>query len=88
MRLTTEQKADRQQKRAERKAQWAEVEKRIAENHATMRAHIARGTCPDCGGALRRNTSLTGWWQCEQFGAAGFRKDPTRPSCGFQGFAE
>lgn len=44
--------------------------------------------CPTCGAGLRRNLALTGWWQCEQFGADGFRKDSTKPSCSWQGFTE
>jgi hypothetical protein len=31
---------------------------------------------------------LTGWWQCSQYGAEGFRADSTKPSCGWQGFTE
>jgi hypothetical protein len=52
------------------------------------RAIVAGGKCPRCGEGLRRNLALTGWWQCAQYGAEQFRKDPTRPSCSFQTFAE
>ena len=55
---------------------------------AAARSIVATGKCPDCGGNLRRNLSLTGWWQCEQLGAVGFRKDADRPSCSFQTFTE
>ena len=48
---------------------------------------VAKGVCPDCGRGLKRNLALTGWWQCEQFGAVGFRKDSESPSCNFQTFA-
>lgn len=32
--------------------------------------------------------ALTGWWQCEQYGAEQFRKRPQEPSCSWQGFTE
>ena len=57
-------------------------DKRITESLAIVRA----GKCPVCGGKLTRNSSLTGWWQCEQLGSEVFRKDPTKPSCDFQLF--
>lgn len=74
------------QKRAETIKRNKASAERIAKAQEEMRAHVARGTCPDCGGKLKINSSLTGWWQCEQLGAEAFRKDPTHPSCGFQGF--
>jgi coenzyme F420-reducing hydrogenase gamma subunit len=49
---------------------------------------ISVGKCPVCGAGLRRNNALTGWWQCEQYGAPGFRKDDSRPACGWQTFTE
>ena len=55
---------------------------------AAAKALIATGRCPDCGGVLRRNLSLSGWWQCEQLGAEGFRKDSSKPFCSFQPFTE
>ena len=55
---------------------------------AAARKIVAGGICSSCGGALRRNNSLSGWWQCEQLGAEGFRKDSARPSCNFQIFTE
>ena len=63
-----------------------------AERMAAAREAVAdaarRNRCPSCGGAVRRNLSLTGWWQCAQFGAPQFRADPRAPSCDWQGFAE
>jgi hypothetical protein len=47
---------------------------------------VAVGLCPVCNGKLKRNLALAGWWQCEQFGAVGFRKDSAKPSCNFQTF--
>lgn len=49
---------------------------------------VQTGKCPDCGRALRRNLALTGWYQCSQFGAVGFRADASQPSCNFQTFTE
>ena len=34
--------------------------------HAANVAIVATGKCPQCGGALKRNLSSAGWWQCEQ----------------------
>lgn len=48
---------------------------------------IKSGHCPTCGAVLRRNLSLTGWYQCSQLGADGFRADSSKPSCDFQIFA-
>lgn len=61
---------------------------RIAAAQAETRKIVATGKCPECGSGLRRNLSLTGWWQCEQLGAENFRKDPAKPSCSWQGFTE
>ena len=65
-----------------------EREERIEQAKEIFRGHVSRGICPTCGGKLKRNLSMTGWWQCEQLGAESFRKDATRPSCNFQGFTE
>lgn len=51
-------------------------------------AIVATGTCPQCGAGIHRNLALTGWWQCDQFGADGFRKDSSKPSCSWQTFTE
>jgi hypothetical protein len=58
--------------------------------YAEAAAHVARGTCPDCGCKLYRNLALTGWWQCGAFGEPSFRKEEHRnlPPCGFQTFTE
>lgn len=48
---------------------------------------VRTGRCPQCGGALRRNLALTGWWQCAQYGAETHRADATRPACSWQDFA-
>jgi len=53
---------------------------------AKAQAIVATGKCPDCGSPLRRNLALTGWFQCSQHGADGFRADSSKPSCSFQTF--
>jgi hypothetical protein len=72
----------RQAKKAEAVASAA----KSAAHHAETLAIVKTGKCPTCGAGLRRNSSMTGWWQCEQLGAVGFRKDPNLPSCDWQGF--
>ena len=72
----------RKQKQAEQAAAKAREDARYEE----ARRIVVTGKCPDCGAKLHRNLSLTGWWQCSQLGAVGFRADPTKPSCPFQTF--
>ena len=63
-----------------------EREHRHEQEHADTCVIVKSGKCPICGGSLRRNWSIAGWWQCAQLGAVGFRRDPFRPSCSWQGF--
>ena len=70
--------------KAAKMAEKAKREARLAEAVAVVRS----GKCPQCGSGLRRNLALAGWWQCEQYGAEGFRKDATKPACSFQTFTE
>lgn len=70
--------------RADRLSSRLRIEAARAETCAAVRG----GACPRCGRPLKRNLSLTGWWQCSQFGALGFRADPEQPSCDWQGFTE
>jgi hypothetical protein len=49
---------------------------------------LRNNCCPTCKGAVRINLALTGWVQCAQYGAAGFRADSSKPACGWQGFTE
>lgn len=79
MAMTLQEKRERA---AERKASAA----RIAAAQAATAAVVASGCCPQCGASLRRNASLTGWWQCAQYGAEGFRADSSKPACSWQGF--
>jgi hypothetical protein len=74
------------EKRMTKKQQRAEHRARMDAIHAETQAVVDTGVCPDCGSGLRRNLSITGWWQCEQYGAVGFRKDDNRPACDWQGF--
>jgi hypothetical protein len=53
---------------------------------AAAQAALAANRCPCCGRGVRRNSALTGWVQCSQFGAEGFRADSSQPSCDWQGF--
>lgn len=64
----------------------AESKARMAEEQARVQAIVASGCCPKCGAGLVRNWALTGWWQCGQYGAVGFRKDNSKPACSWQGF--
>lgn len=81
MKLTLEQKRAR---RRERMEDAAAHQRALAETQEIVR----KGKCPRCGGPLRRNLALTGWWQCAQYGAVGFRLDASKPSCEWQGFTE
>jgi len=81
MALTTEEK---KQRRIERQAS----DERIAKAKAETLAVVATGKCPICGSKLRRNSSIAGWWQCEQLGAVTHRARPNDPPCSWQGFTE
>lgn len=74
--------ATRRARAAERKASAA----RIAAEQAKTNAIVATGKCPECSRKLRRNSSITGWWQCSQFGAVGLRAEADKPPCNWQGF--
>ncbi len=63
--------------------QRAASKARMEAAYAEARLIVATGKCPRCGSALKRNLSITGWWQCEQFGAPTFRKRPNDPQCGW-----
>jgi uncharacterized protein (DUF983 family) len=65
-----------------RRQRQDEINKHTAEAIAIVQT----GRCPQCGSGLRRNLALTGWYQCSQYGAVGFRADDSKPSCSFQCF--
>jgi len=69
----------------ERRLQKLEQEKRRQAREAEVALALKNG-CPCCGAPIRRNLALTGWWQCSQFGAVGFRADPDKPACSWQTF--
>lgn len=64
----------------------ADQKARIDAAHAEARKAREENRCPVCGRPVVRNLAITGWVQCSQFGAVGFRKDPAAPSCNWQGF--
>ena len=55
-----------------------------AQNAAIIKAQ--QEGCPCCGRKIERNLSITGWWQCTQFGAVGFRAESDKPACNWQAF--
>ena len=75
---------ERRARKAEREAPRA----RIDAAQVATRAVVESGVCPCCGSPVKRNLSLTGWWQCSQYGSDGFRADSNRPQCGWQGFTQ
>ena len=78
------------EERAERKRLRAESDARMAAAKAEAVRVVAGGVCPQCGAPLRRNLSLTGWWQCGAFGEVQFRSPgcEERPKCSFQCFTD
>lgn len=83
-----ESKAERKFTRQRKAKEQAASITRMNEARAETQRIVATSKCPKCGSALRRNWSLTGWWQCEQNGAETFRKRPADPACSWQGFTE
>jgi len=76
------------QARAAKKQAAAASNARLEAIHAEVRRIVSTGKCPTCGRKLRQNLSITGWWQCSQLGAVGFRAEADQPSCGWQGFTQ
>lgn len=76
------------QKASDTRRRNAESKARISAAQAATRAVVAAGKCPLCASGIRHNSALTGWVQCEQFGTEGFRKDSSKPACGWQGFTQ
>jgi len=71
---------------AEKKRLAAESRARIEAAHAETHAALESNSCPTCGSGARRNIALSGWVQCEQFGADGRRARNDAPACSWQGF--
>lgn len=59
-----------------------------AEYYAEAMKIVATGKCPKCGAGIHRNLSLSGWWQCDQYGAETHRKRADLPACSWQTFTE
>lgn len=70
------------------KAEMARIKAEREAKHEAARAIVRTRQCPRCGSGIRRNWSMTGWWQCEQFGADTHRARPDEPACGWQIFTE
>lgn len=79
MRMTV---AGRKVKKAAEQASRA----RMIVHNLETRAALSSNTCPRCAGGVHRNLALTGWVQCDGFGAEGFRKNPNAKPCDWQGF--
>lgn len=77
--MTREQRAERKRLNAERNA-------RMLTSQLEAQVALHKNCCPTCGRGVKVNLALTGWVQCEQYGNEQFRKDPTKPSCSWQGF--
>lgn len=73
--------------RAEKKAARDASNARIAAAQSEARAALHAGKCPTCGQGVHLNSSMTGWVQCDGYGAIGFRKAGA-VSCGWQGFTQ
>ena len=69
-----------------KKVERAKEKVRMDAIHAEVTAIVVAGICPYCGSGIGRNSALTGWYQCHQYGAPGFREDATKPACSWQGF--
>lgn len=74
--------------RAQRKQAQAASAKRMEESRNEARLAVMQNKCPLCGAPVRRNSALTGWVQCSQYGAEGFRADSSKPACSWQGFTQ
>lgn len=67
-------------------AAYLAKEARIERDRQEARDAIAANRCPVCARPVRRNLSLTGWIQCNQYGADTHRADASQPACSWQGF--
>ena len=61
---------------------------RSAQIHAETQAIVTANRCPQCGRGVHRNLALSGWFQCDGFGAPERRRDPNGPGCSWQGFTQ
>ena len=58
-------------------------EEMMAREIAKAQAIVATGRCPECGAPLVPNSSILGWYQCQNYGNINPAKTH---SCGFQCF--
>lgn len=72
----------------ERKAAHEETKRELDAICAKNRTIVAAGCCPQCSSKIKRNSSIAGWWQCEQYGSESFRARPSEPHCSWQCFTE
>jgi hypothetical protein len=86
--MTNTIKTARSIKMAEKRAAKAASKARIEAAHAEAQAVATSGKCPQCGAGIRHNLALTGWIQCKQYGAVGFRADGNKVDCSYQGFTQ
>lgn len=61
---------------------------RMTECKTKAIAHVTRGTCPECGTNLVRNSAMAGWWQCGAYACEAMRlpEHKGKPDCSFQCF--
>ena len=76
------------EQRIERKRTADESRTRIEAAHRHSQTVVDANYCPQCGSKIRRNNSLAGWYQCEQYGSDKFRARPQDKPCSWQGFTE
>lgn len=81
-------KSELAQRRAAKKAEREASAARLATIRSEAVAVVVSGVCPDCGAGLHRNSSLSGWYQCNRSGSGSFRLDNTGTHCSFQCFTE
>jgi hypothetical protein len=86
MRDTIRKSANRYSRQPMKNRRSTAANDRVAAGRLQASNALRDNRCPTCGGPVRQNLSLTGWVQCAQFGAVGFRLDANRPACDWQGF--
>lgn len=79
--MTREQREAKKRERNEYRERRIQM---LIRNLGILRSKV----CPNCGCGIRRNSSLTGWWQCNASGADQFRVGDGigKPHCNFDMF--
>lgn len=88
MRDTIRKSANRYSSKSNRTTRANDATSHMAASNLEAADALKHNRCPTCAGPVRSNLALTGWVQCAQFGAVGFRADANRPACNWQGFTE